>query len=69
VDVLALHGEDAGLQTLQYQVVCALDLPVHAQVGDCCPFYLDVVIIIEIEELLPGELGVVVGDDRVGDSK
>jgi hypothetical protein len=38
-------------------------------VGDCCPFYLDVVIVIEIEEHLPGELGVIVGDDRVGDSK
>jgi hypothetical protein len=36
--------------------------------SDYYPVYLDVVVIIEVQELL-GELGPVVGDDRVGDPK
>jgi hypothetical protein len=38
-------------------------------VSDCCPFYPDVVVITEVEKLLPSELGAIGGDDRVGDPK
>jgi hypothetical protein len=38
-------------------------------VSDCCPIYPDVVVITEIQQTFPGELGPVVGDDRVGDPK
>jgi hypothetical protein len=38
-------------------------------VGDHCPVYPDVVVVIEIEELLSSEQGVVVSDDRVRDTK
>jgi hypothetical protein len=38
-------------------------------VSDYCPVYPDVVVIIEIHELLLGELGAIVGNDRVGDPK
>jgi hypothetical protein len=48
MDVLALLGEDAGLQTLPYHTVCALNLPVRVGVGDCCPVYPNVVIVTEI---------------------
>jgi hypothetical protein len=43
-----------------------LNLPVCAWVGDCGLVHLDV---IEIQELLPGELNAVVGDDGVWDPK
>jgi hypothetical protein len=69
VDVFALLGEEAWAQTLQYQVVRALGLTVRVPVGDCCPFYSDVVVISKIQELLPSELGAVVGDEWVGDPK
>jgi hypothetical protein len=46
-----------------------LDLTVRAGVRDYCPVYSDVVVIKEAQELLPGELGAIVGDDRVGDPK
>jgi hypothetical protein len=35
--------------------------------GDHSPVHLDVVVITKIQELFPGELGVVVRDDGVGD--
>jgi hypothetical protein len=46
-----------------------LGLSVCEQVGDCCLVYPDVIVIIEIHEFHPGELGAVVGDDRVGAPK
>jgi hypothetical protein len=46
-----------------------LDLPVCEGVSDYCPVYTDVVLIVEIQELFPGELDVVVSDDKVGDPK
>jgi hypothetical protein len=67
MDILALLGEDAGLQALQYQSIRALDLSVHARVGDCYLVYPDVVVITKIQEPFPGELGAIIGDDRVGD--
>jgi hypothetical protein len=36
---------------------------------DCYPVYLVVVVITEVQELLPGELGPIVSDDRVGNLK
>jgi hypothetical protein len=38
-------------------------------VSNCCPVYSDVVVVIEVQELLSGELGFVVGDDSVGDPR
>jgi hypothetical protein len=38
-------------------------------VGDCGPVHSDGVVMTEIQELLPGELSVVVGDDGVWDPK
>jgi hypothetical protein len=38
-------------------------------VGDCDPVHLDVVVITEIQELLPCELGAIVGDDGDGTPK
>jgi hypothetical protein len=35
-------------------------------VSNSRPIHTDVVIVAEVEEFLPRELGVVVGDDRVG---
>jgi hypothetical protein len=46
-----------------------LDLPVCAGMSDFCPVYLDIVVVIEVKELLPIELGPVVSDDRVRDPK
>jgi hypothetical protein len=46
-----------------------LDLSVQVWVSDCCLVYPDVVVITKIQELLVGELGTIVGDDRVGDPK
>jgi hypothetical protein len=37
--------------------------------GDFCPVYSDIVVVAEIQELLPSELGAIVGDYRVGDPK
>jgi hypothetical protein len=36
-------------------------------VGDHGPIHLNVVVITEIKELLPNELGVIVNDDEAGD--
>jgi hypothetical protein len=69
MDALTLLGDDVGLLAWQYQVIHVLDLYVQAWVGDYCVVYPDVVVITKIQELLPGELGAVVGDDRVGDPK
>jgi hypothetical protein len=35
-------------------------------VGNSRPVHTDVVVVAEVEELLPHKLGAVVGDDRVG---
>jgi hypothetical protein len=58
--------EYSWLQTLQYHVVFPLDLPVRLQVGNSRPVHTDVVVVAKVEEFLPRELGVVVGDDRIG---
>jgi hypothetical protein len=44
-------------------------MPIHAAVSDCCLVYLDVVVITELQDLVSGKIGVVVGDDRFGDPK
>ena len=46
-----------------------LNLPVRAGVGHGSPVDADVVVVIELEEFLPGELCAVVRDDRVWDFK
>jgi hypothetical protein len=38
-------------------------------VSDYCPVYSNVVVITEVQELLSGEPGAVVGDDSIGDPK
>jgi hypothetical protein len=46
-----------------------LNLSVHARVGDRDPVHPDIIVIIEIQELLPGEMGAIVNDDAVRDPK
>jgi hypothetical protein len=46
-----------------------LDQPICAGVSNCCPVYSYVVVITEVQDLLSGELGVVVGDDSIGTPK
>jgi hypothetical protein len=67
MDVLALLGEDAGVRALQYHAICMLNLCVHEGVGDCYPVYSDAIVITKVQELLPGELGAIIGDDRIWD--
>jgi hypothetical protein len=50
MDVLALLGEDVGFQAMQYKAICVLNLP--SLPGYCCRH--------------KSELGVIVGDNRVG---
>ena len=54
---------------MQDHAVRALDLPVRAGVRHGGPIDPDVVVITELEELLSGELRVVVRDDGVWDPK
>jgi hypothetical protein len=37
--------------------------------GNSRPVHTDVVVVAEVEEFLPRELGAVVGDDRVGNAE
>jgi hypothetical protein len=46
-----------------------LDMPISAGVSNCCLVYSDVVVTTEVQEHISGELGVIVGDDRIGDSE
>jgi hypothetical protein len=46
-----------------------LDLPICAWVDNHGPVHPDIIIIIEIQEIFPDELGVIVGDDVVRDPK
>jgi hypothetical protein len=54
---------------LQDHAVCTLDLPIHTGVSYGGPVNLDVVVIAELEELLPRELCAVVSDDGVWHSE
>jgi hypothetical protein len=67
MDVLALLGEEVGLQALQYQAVSALDLSIREWMGYHGPIHSEVVIVTEIQQFFPGELSVVVGDNGVRD--
>jgi hypothetical protein len=51
---------------LQDHTFHPLDLTVRLRVGNNGPVHTDVVVVAEVDEFLPHELGVVVGDDRVG---
>jgi hypothetical protein len=66
VDVPALLGEDAGVQALQYQAISVLNLHIRVWVGYHGALHPDVVIVIEIQEIFPGELSVIIGYDGVG---
>jgi hypothetical protein len=46
-----------------------LTCPFVQGLSNCCPVYPDVVVFTEVQELLSGELSVIVSDDRVGDCK
>jgi hypothetical protein len=65
VDILALQGEASGLQALQYHIVSPFDLPVCAWVGHGGPVHMDVVVVVEVQNLLSGELSAIVGNDRI----
>jgi hypothetical protein len=54
---------------LQDHAIRPLDLPVCLRVGNSRPIHKNVVVVAEVEEFLPRELGAVVGDDRVGYAK
>jgi hypothetical protein len=56
-----------GLSPCKIIAVSALNPPVCLGVCHGCPIHVDMVIIIETEELLAGELHAVVGDDGVWD--
>jgi hypothetical protein len=58
--------ENPWLQASQDHTVHPLDLPVCLRVGNSGPVHTDVVVVAEVEEFLPRELGAVVSDDRVG---
>jgi hypothetical protein len=49
MDVLALLGEEVGLQALQYQAVSALDLSIREWMGYHGPIHPEVVIVTEIQ--------------------
>jgi hypothetical protein len=44
-----------------------LHLPIAPQMSHCWPIYPDLMVAAEAKELLPCELGAIVGDDWVGD--
>jgi hypothetical protein len=46
-----------------------LNPPICAGVSHCYPVYSDVVVVTEVQELLSGELGIVVADDRIRDTE
>jgi hypothetical protein len=51
---------------LQDHAIRSIDLPIRLQVSNSGPVHTDVVVVTEVKEFLPRELGSVVGDDRVG---
>jgi hypothetical protein len=53
--------EDSWLQSLQDHAVRPLDLSVRLWVGNNRPVHTDVVVVAEVEEFFPRELGAVVG--------
>jgi hypothetical protein len=57
--------EDPRLEALQDHAVRVLHLSVRLGVRHGYPIHADVVIIVEPEELLTGELCAIVGDDRI----
>jgi hypothetical protein len=61
--------EDPWLEALQDHAIGVLDLSICLGVCHDCPIHADVVIIVEPEELLAGELCAVVGDDEIWDPK
>jgi hypothetical protein len=58
--------KDLWLQALQNHVVRPLDLSIRLWVGNNRPVHTDVIVIAEVEEFRPRELGAIVGDDHVG---
>jgi hypothetical protein len=54
---------------LQDHAIGVLDLSIHLEVCHDCLIHADVVIIIELEELLAGELCDIVDDDGIWDPK
>jgi hypothetical protein len=62
-------GVDPRFKSLQNHVVGALHLPIRHGVSYGDLVHTDVVVLTEVQELLPSELGAVVGDDGVRDPK
>ena len=56
-------------ESLEDYAISPLDLTVNTRVSDRGPINPDVVSIAEVQELLPGEVCSVVGDDTVRDTK
>ena len=61
--------EDTWLNSLEDHAIGPLDLTISTQVSDQGPIDPDVVSIIEVQELLPGEVCSMVSDDTVRDTK
>jgi hypothetical protein len=60
---------DPRFKSLQNHTVGTLHLPIRHGVSYGGPVHTDVVVLAEVQELLPSELRVVVGDDGVRDPK
>jgi hypothetical protein len=54
---------------VQKHTVGTLHLPIRLGVSHDGPVHTDVVVLAKVQELLPSELGAVVGDDGVRDPK
>ena len=68
-DILFESVEDAGLESLEDHAISPLDLTVSVRVSDRGLIDHDAVSITEVQELLPGEVCSVVGDDTVRNIK
>jgi hypothetical protein len=60
---------DSRFESLQNNVIGTLDLAVGSRVSYCRPVDMDVMPVTEVQELFPGELRAIVGDDDTGNPK
>jgi hypothetical protein len=60
---------DPRFKSLQNHTVGSLHLPIRHGVSYDGPVHMDVVVLTEVQELLPSELRAIVGDDGVRDPK
>jgi hypothetical protein len=60
---------DPRFKSLQKHTVGTLHLPIRHGVSHGGPVHMNVVVLTKVQELLPSELGAIVGDDGVRDPK